>query len=195
MGFLDRAKKLAEQAKEVAEQAREVAEGALADARTRAGSSSDAGGSSSGPSSVATDPRMGTAYVSGMLGRPGWREQGLTDPAAVLPIAERDRAGVPHTTKSEILEEPYGMGRRWTAGARSVGLFYRLYPEHRAWQPLGGTAPVPDLGGASQATLPDGRSLVLLAAGDHQVVLETKGIDDAGRSQLAYAVADQLASG
>ena len=139
MGFLDRAKKLAEQAKGVAEQAREVAEGALSEARARTGAPGDGGGGGGGggssPWSVATDPRMGTAYVPGMLGRPGWREEGLTDPAAVLPIAERDRAGVPHTTKSEVLEEPFGMGRRWTAGERSVGLYYQHYPEHRAWEP------------------------------------------------------------
>ncbi len=200
MGFLDRAKKLAEQAKGVAEQAREVAEGALSEARARTGSS-DAGGDDGGgsyggqSSSVATDPRMGTAYVPGMLGRAGWREQGLTDPAAVLPIAERDRAGVPHTTKSEILEEPYGMGRRWTSGACAVGLFYQLYPEHRAWEPQGGRSPVTGMGGTSQATLPDGRALVFLGTGDVQVVLETIGIDDAARSDLVHAVSAQLTSG
>ena len=135
---------------------------------------------------------MGTAYVPGMLGRPGWREQGLTDPAAVLPIADRDRAGVPHTTKSEIVEEPYGMGRRWAAGGRSVGLFYQLYPEHRGWDPPGGRSPVTALGGAFQATLSDGRALVFLGGGDSSVVLETNGVDDGARTDLVHAVAAQL---
>ncbi len=186
MGFLDRAKKLAEQAKGVAEQAKELAEGALNEAKERAASSSG------GSSSAATDARLGTAYVPGMLGRPGWREQGLTDPAAVLPIAERDRVGVPHTTKSEIVEEPYGMGRRWTAGERSVGLFYQLYPEHEGWEPQGGRSPVVGLGGAAQATLPDGRALVFLGGGDRRVVLETNGLDDGARTDLVHAVSGQL---
>jgi hypothetical protein len=197
VGFLDRAKKLAEQAREVAEQAREVAEGAIGEARARAGSSGGAAGGDGGgsPSAVATDPRMGTSYVPGMLGRPGWRERGLTDPAAVLPIADRDRAGVPHTTKSEIVEEPFGMGRRWSAGGMAVGLFYQLYPEHQAWEPPGGRSPVAGVDGASQATLPDGRALVFLVEGDRRVVLETNGIDDSARSDLAFAVVGQLASG
>ena len=193
MGFLDRAKKLAEQAKGVAEQAKDLAEGALSEAKERAGASGGGGGGGGGwqSSSVATDPRMGTAYVPGMLGRPGWREQGLADPAAVLPIADRDRAGVPHTTKSEIVEEPFGMGRRWTAGERSVGLFYQLYPEHHGWEPPGGRSPVVGLGGAAQATLADGRALVFLG-GERRVVLETNGLDDGARTDLVHAVSVQL---
>jgi hypothetical protein len=187
VGFLDRAKKLAEQAKGVAEQAKGLAEGALSEAKARTATS----GGQSGPAD--TDPRMGTAYVPGMLGRAGWREQGLTDPAAILPIADRDRAGVPHTTKSEIVEEPYGMGRRWTAGECSVGLFYQLYPEQQGWEPPGGRSPVSGLGGMSQATLPGGRSLVFVDVGQTPVVLETNGIDDAARSDLVHAVAGQLA--
>ena len=203
MGFLDRAKKLAEQAREVAEQAKEVAEGALNAARARSESSGagagggdggGGGGGGGGSTAVATDPRMGTSYVPGMLGRPGWREQGLTDPAAVLPIADRDRAGVPHTTKSEIVEEPFGMGRRWTAGGNSVGLYYQLHPDHLAWEPPAGRSPVAGIDGASQATLPDGRALLFLSHDDRRVVLESKGIDDSARSQLAFAVAAQLAS-
>jgi hypothetical protein len=196
VGFLDRAKKLAEQAKGVAEQAKDVAEGALSEARARtAPSGPEAEGAGRQPAAVTTDPRMGTAYVPGMLGRQGWRERGLADPAAVLPIADRNRAGVPHTTKSEVLEEPYGMGRRWTAGGRSVGLFYQLYPEHRAWEPAGGRSPVASIGGASQASLPNGRSLIFLAEGDRHVVLETDGLEDSARSDLANVVAAQLASG
>ena len=177
----------------MADQAREVAEGAIGDARARSGSS-DASGGGGPAAAVATDPRMGTSYVPGMLGRAGWRERGLTDPAAVLPIADRDRAGVPHTTKSEIVEEPFGMGRRWTAGGMAVGLFYQLYPEHEAWEPPGGRSPVGEIAGASQATLPDGRALVFVAEGDHRIVLETKGIDDSARSDLAFSVAAHLAS-
>jgi hypothetical protein len=189
VGFLDKAKKLAEQAKELAEQATKAAEGALGEARARSGASSGGG---NGPA-TATDPRMGTPYVEGMLGRPGWREQGLPDPAAVLPIAERDRAGVPHSTRSQVLEEPFGMGRRWVAGGAAVGLFYRLYPEQRDWEPPGGRTPVAGIAGGWQASLPDGRALVFLPGGGAEVVLETNGIDDSTRSDLAYAVARQVA--
>jgi len=191
VGFLDRAKKLAEQAKGVADQARDAAEAALEDAR--AGSTTSAGGTAG--AAAAADRRTGTSYVPGMLGRPGWRERGLTDPAAVLPIAERDRAGVAHTTRSEVIEEPFGMGRRWKAGGRAVGLYYQLYPEHVAWQPPGGASPVTGLTGASQATLSDGRALAFLGEGDRRVVLETDGIDDAARSDLVHAVRDQLSAG
>jgi hypothetical protein len=193
VGFLDKAKKLAEQARDMADQAREAAEGALAEARSRSDAGAGGGGGGGGGGSVpAADPRMGTSYVPGMLGRPGWREQGLTDPAALLPIAERDRVGVPHTTRSEIVEEPYGMGRRWTAGERSVGLFYQLYPEQRAWAPPGGASPVDAVAGASQASLSSGRALVFLVEGDRQVVLETDGLDDSARSDLVHAVVAQL---
>jgi hypothetical protein len=188
VGFLDRAKKLAEQAKEMAEQATKAAEGALGEARARSGSGAPA-------PAPADDPRMGTAYQPGMLGRPGWREKGLTDPAAVLPIADRDRAGVPHTTKSEIVEEPFGMGRRWKAGGAAVGLFYRIYGEQAEWEPPGGRTPVEGINGGWQASLPDGRALVFLAGPRAEVVLETNGIDDSTRSELAYAVARQLADG
>jgi hypothetical protein len=190
MGFLDRAKKLAEQAKEMAEQATKAAEGALGEARARSGATSGRG-----TSAPPADANMGTSYVPGMLGRPGWREQGLTDPAAVLPIADRDRAGVPHTTKSEILEEPFGMGRRWTAGGAAVGLFYRLHPDHQGWEPPGGRTPVEGIPGAWQASLTDARALVFLPGPGAEVVLETGGIDDSTRSDLAYAVARQLAGG
>jgi hypothetical protein len=187
VGFLDKAKKLAEQAKEMAEQATKAAEGALGEARARSGSG---GGSTPAP---ATDARMGTPYVPGMLGRKGWRERGLTDPAAVLPIADRDRAGIAHTTKSQIVEEPFGMGRRWVAGGAKVGLYYRLYPEQRDWEPPGGRSPVAGIDGAWQASLPDGRALVFLPGTGAEVVLETDGIDDSSRSEMAYAVARQLA--
>jgi len=190
VGFLDRAKKLAEQAKEMAEQATKAAEGALGEARARSGSS----GGESRPAPAA-GPRMGTAYVEGMLGRPGWRERGLTDPAAVLPVADRDRAGVPHSTRSEVLEEEFGMGRRWVAGGAAVGLFYRLYPEHRDWEPPGGRTPLEGVAGGWQASLPDGRALAFLPGGGADVVLETRGLDDSARSTLIYAVARQLAEG
>jgi hypothetical protein len=174
MGFLDRAKKLADQAREKAEEA-------LAEAKSKAETFS-ASRPASSPAPAASpagdrDPRWGTAYVPGMLGRPGWREQGLTDPAAVLPIKAREQVGVPHSTRSEVVEEPYGMGRRWTSGGRSVGLFYRVHPDHRAWD-----------GGASY----QGRDLAFLGAGNRQVVLETVGVDDAGRAVLTAAVRANL---
>ena len=194
MGFLDRAKKLAEQAKGVADQAREAAEEALQEARARSAASGGEPRDAGADTAATFDPRMGTSYVPGMLGRPGWREQGLTDPAAVLPIAERDRAGVPHSPRSEVLEEPFGMGRRWTAGERAVGLYYQLYPEHVAWQPPGGTSPVAGITGASQSSLADGRALMFFVEGHRRVVLETNGIDDSARSDLAFAVSAQLTS-
>ncbi len=193
MGFLDRAKKLAEQA-------REKAEDALAEAKSRAESMTSSSGSTTASppagSSPSTspgdrDPRWGTPYVPGMLGRPGWRERGLADPAAVLPIAERDAAGVPHSTKSEVVEEPFGMGRRWSAGGRTVGLFYQLYPDQQAWEPPGGTSPY-SLPGATTATLGDGRSLVFLGAGERRVVLEASGLDGAAEAALARSAADHL---
>jgi hypothetical protein len=181
VGFLDRVKKLATQARDVAEEA-------LAEVGQKGGPEGSAGA----PASV--DPRLGTPYVPGMLGRPGWRERGLVDPAALLPIAERDRVGVPHSTKSVIVEEPFGMGRRWSSGERSTGVFYQLYPEHRAWEPPAGRAPFAQVTGASEAALPDGRSLVFLARGEQPVVLEVAGLDASARAQLARAVSDQLAS-
>jgi hypothetical protein len=189
VGFLDRAKKLAEQAKEKAEEA-------LAEAKARAEAASSSGGSSGGGSATTMDrdPRWGTAYVPGMLGREGWRERGLTDPAALLPIADRDRAGVPQSTKSEIVEEPFGMGRRWSAGGRSLGLFYQLYPEHQAWEPPTGRTPFAGPGASMAANLPDGRALVFLGGAGTPVVLEATGIDDTTRAALASRVAENLAS-
>ncbi len=214
MGFLDRAKKLAEQAKDAADQAKKLAgqatsraSDALGDAGARMTQSSatpstdsssqgagatQSGAAQSGGSGAAGATEFGTPYVPGMLGRPGWRERGLTDPAALLPIRARDHAGVPHTTKSKIIEEPFGMGRRWSSGDRSAALFYQLYPEHQAWAPPGGTTPFPGVPGASTATLAGGRTLVFLGAAGQSVVLELAGIDDSAQAVLARTVAEQL---
>ena len=179
MGFLDRAKKLAEQALEKAEET-------LADAR---GKAEQARRTSPPP---AADPRMGTPYLPGMLGRPGWRERDLPDPAAVLPIGERDRFGVPHSTKSEIASEPFGVGRRWSAGGRSAGLFYRLDPDHLAWMPPLGATPFPAVPGATAADLPDGRALVFLTVDGRSVVLELAGLDADATTSLTRTVAERL---
>ncbi len=184
VGFLDRAKKVAEQAKELAGDA-------VADVQAKRGAAGGASGPSE-PSSASTDSRFGTPYVPGMLGRPGWRERGLVDPAAVLPIDERDRAGVPRSTKSEVVEEPFGMGRRWATAGRSAALFYQLYPEHQAWEPPGGTTPSTDVAGGSTATLPDGRSLVFLGADESRVVLEITGLEAGEQTSLARTVAEHL---
>ncbi len=190
MGLLDRAKKLAEQAKGVAEQAKDLAGGALAEAKSRAGGSDGSGSTSpDGGGEV----EYGTPYVPGMLGREGWRERGLTDPAALLPIAARDGAGIAHSVKSEIVEEPFGMGRRWSAAGSSAGLFYQLYEEQAAWQPPTGWTPLVGVDEAWAADLPDGRALVRFSAAS-PVVLELVALDDA-RMALARAVAAQLASG
>ena len=195
MGWLDRAKKLAEQAKDIAEQAKDKAEEALADVKARTESAretSPPGGSAGTAPAAPADGRMGTPYVPGMLGIRGWREQGLPDPAAMLPIADRDRAGIPHSTKSEIVEEPYGVGRRWTSGERSAGLFYRLSDAHRAWQPPPGSEPDPVLGGSLAVTLDDGRTLVLPEGGPAPVVVELRGLDAGPRADLVAAVPGQL---
>lgn len=192
MGWLDRAKKLAEQAKELAEQAKDKAEEAIADARARSGSGDGGSGASAGPAGP-RDERLGTPYVPGMLGIRGWREQGLPDPAAVLPIDDRDRAGIPHSTKSEIVDEPYGVGRRWTSGDRSAGLFYRLSDSHLAWKPPVGSEPDPVLGGSMAVTLDDGRTLVLPEGGPAPVVVELKGLDAGPRADLVAAVRERLA--
>lgn len=182
VGFLDKAKKLAEQAKD-------MAEGAIADAKARQEASSAAAAGQSGATAGGGASQYGTPYVPGMLGRPGWRERGLVDPAAVLRVADRERVGVPHSTKSVIVEEPFGMGRRWSSEGRSAGLFYRLYPEQQAWQPPGGAAPSSEVAGVSTATLDDGRALVFVGSGERGVVLEVSGLDDAARAELARAVA------
>ncbi len=183
MGFLDKAKKVAAQAKEMAE-----------DALAKAAEKRESTGGTAA-SLASTDTRFGTPYVPGMLGRPGWRERGLADPAAVLPIDERDRAGVPRSTKSEVVEEPFGMGRRWSTAERSAALFYQLYPEQQAWEPPGGTAPLPEVGGGATATLPDGRALVFLGADEQRVVLEMTGIGAGEQATLARTVASRLAGG
>ncbi len=185
VGLLDRAKKLAEQAKGVAEQAKDLAGGALAEAKSRAGGSD-------GSEALGTDPEYGAPYLPGMLGREGWRERGLTDPAALLPLADRDAAGIAHSTRSEVVEEPFGMGRRWSAGEVSAGLFYQLYEEQASWLPPTGWTPLVGVDRATAADLPDGRSLVRFEA-ESPVVLELTGLDDA-RMALAEAVAAQLRS-
>jgi hypothetical protein len=181
---LDKAKKFANQAKDFAEKAKDLAD--------KAREATDTGDAASPPPTASGDARMGTPYVRGMLGRPGWREKGLTDPAAVLPIAERDRAGIPHSTKSVITEEPYGMGRRWSAGERSAALFYQLYPEHRDWRSPSDVISFPDVAGSSTTTLPDGRALVFIGPTDTRVVLEVVGLPPAEQTSLARAVAAQL---
>lgn len=193
MGFLDRAKKLAEQALEKAEQAIDEAKSRTSSSGAGGGGGGGTGGGG-GAGGMAGDPRMGTPYVEGMLGRPGWREQGVVDPAAVLPIEERDRAGVPHSTKSQIVEEPYGMGRRWSSGGRSLGLFYQLYPEHESWAPPVGVTPLSGVPGAMAGDLPDGRSVVLVEAAGRRAVLEAYGIDEGWRVALARTVSGNLAS-
>jgi hypothetical protein len=171
MGFLDKAKKVAEQAKQLADQAKELAEDKIQESRAQS--------QASAPATTSTADKFGTRYEPGMLGREGWRERGLVDPAAILPIDARDRAGIPRSTKSEVVEEPYGMGRRWSSGDRSAALFYQLYPEHQSFQAPGGA-------------LPDGRSLVFLGEGERRVVLELKGLGPGEQSSLTEAVSSQL---
>ena len=170
MGFLDKAKKLAQQALEKAEEA-------VADAGRQRGSAVE-------PTPAASEPTTyGTPYRPGMLGRPGWREMGLVDPAGILPLWERHKAGIPHDIKSTILDAGFGMGRRWSFGASSLGLFYQLYPDHEQWSPLAGR---------DSASLPDGTELELLARDGRRVVLEAKGIGPPALEGLRSVVAVKL---
>jgi hypothetical protein len=176
MGFLDRAKKLAEQALEKANET-------IADVRpSTPGGPSPAGPAPAAPAGSKPPGELGTPYRPGMLGRAGWRERGLVDPAALLPMWDRHRAGIDHSTKSEILDAPYGMGRRWTSNGRSAGLFYRLYPEQESW---------------TETASADGRMLTFVDGaidGERvRTVLETSGLDDESRATLASVVAQQLA--
>jgi hypothetical protein len=86
------------------------------------------------------------------------------------------------------------MGRRWTSGGLSTGVFYQLYAEEQAWEPPGGKAAFPGVRGASAARLPDGRTLVFLKGGTQTVVLEMTGFDDPVGADLARIVSDRLAS-
>jgi hypothetical protein len=85
------------------------------------------------------------------------------------------------------------MGRRWSTGGRSAGLFYQLYPEHESWQPPGGKAPFSGVGGASTARLTDGRTLVFIGSNARSVVLELAGIDADAQATLARTVVERLA--
>jgi hypothetical protein len=191
VGFLDKAKKLAEQAKGKAEEAYSEVKTRTDQVRQQQQQNQQA--QQQGAPAGAGDPKFGTAYMPGMLGRPGWRERGLIDPAALLPIKERDRLGVPHSTKSQILEEPYGMGRRWTAAGRSAAVFWQLYPEHQNWQPPAPPAPLAGVEGAYSVTMPDGKTLVFMRTPDDQrAVLELTGFDPATQSALASSMHGEL---
>lgn len=72
------------------------------------------------------------------------------------------------------------MGRRWTEGVRSVGLFYQVHPDHRAFNAPEGRSTY------------QGRTLVFLGRGDQAVVLETAGLDDGETASLAQEVAANL---
>ena len=167
MGFLDKAKKLAEQAKGMADDV-------LAERREHQAAAQQAAPSAAGAGA------FGTPYLPGMLGRPGWRERGLDDPATILPIDERDRVGIQRSTRSEIAEEPYGMGRRWTSGDKSAGVFYQLHPDQQAWQsPAGG-----DVGG--------GRTVTVLGGGEVPVAIELRGFDESFTGGLISVARAQL---
>ena len=85
------------------------------------------------------------------------------------------------------------MGRRWTTVGRFAGLYYRLHPDHHAWQPPTPTDQLPGIEGAGVARLDDGRSLVVFVGAGASVVLEGSGLDDSTLTDLARAV--QVQSG
>jgi hypothetical protein len=198
MGFLDRAKKLAHQAKDFAddqvEQRRQQSKNPTPDASTASPPSAPAAGgptTTDGPK-VAKPP--GTP--AGPLGEK-WKALGLPDPAGVVPPRARQGAGVHRSTHSEVLEAPYGVGRRWTAEGKSIGVFWLI---DGSVKDAAGTVgrfdalksaeanDVPDIGDAAYFDkLEGGRHGVFVKAGGRAVVVEVGGIEKDPAIQLAQA--------
>jgi hypothetical protein len=190
MGFLDRAKKLAEQAKDLATEAVEKA-------RAQS-SSSDA---ADGDGAPASDPAFGTP--AGAIGD-AWKNLGLPDPAAVLPAADRDRHGIPSSTKSVVVREAYGVGRRWVNGEKSAGLFWLIDPDAPP-SAASGTgdrwsadrpADASDVSGVGDAAyvadLGDGHRGVFVREGSVACVVEVAGLDDDAATDLARATVGRM---
>jgi hypothetical protein len=199
VGFLDRAKKLAEQAKEMANEA--VDKVKEQQAASKASSSAPA---SSGSSSSSAPGSAGYGTPAGEVGE-RWKSLGLADPAGVLPPKTRAAHGIPTSTKSAVVAEAWGVGRRWSAGDRSVGLLYLIdsgSPPASAdatgerWTAArpADAETVADVGdGAYAAPAGDGREGVYVRAGAIGFVVEFAGIDRADAAAMARVAAGQLA--
>jgi hypothetical protein len=188
MGFLDRAKKLAEQARDMATDAVEkVKEQQQQRAANRPEEAAAPGGS-----------QYGTP--AGPLGE-RWKSIGLMDPAGFLPPYERDKYGIPKSTKSAVVSERWGIGRRWTAGDKSVALLYLIDPADPAtsarqtaerWGNVR-TATAVDVAGVGDGAfitdIRDGKRGVFARAGNIGYVVEFVGIPDDAAIDLARSAA------
>ncbi len=197
MGFLDRAKKLAQQAKGFAEdqvEKRRDHDEAAPDAPPPA----DTGGPRSEPR--APKP-FGTP--SGALGE-RWKSLDLGDPAGVVPPKARAAAGVPTSTLSEVVKERYGIGRRWSAEGKAIGVLWLIDPDN---QPDDASATgerfatlrdaqaeeVAGIGdGAYVARLGDAREGVFVTLGGRGVVIEVSGIPRETAIELATTATENI---
>jgi hypothetical protein len=209
MGFLDKAKKFAEQAKDMATDAMEkVKEQQAQQAQQKADQAAGAAGATSTPASpTATSTSASAAAGGNGFGTPAgelgerWKSIGLTDPAGFLPAKERAKYGVPASTKSTVVSERWGIGRRWTAGDKSVALLYLIDPADPAtraeqtaerWGNVRTetAVDVPDVGdGAFITDIRDGKRGVFARAGRVGYVVEFVGIGDDAAIALARAAA------
>ena len=199
MGFLDRVKKVAQQAKDFAEdqiEQRQQQQASSDAAPVSAGGGGSDGGGGGGDGGGGGPVVFGTP--AGELGEK-WKAVGLSDPAGVVPPKARDVAGVPKSTKSAVVSESYGIGRRWTAGNKSIGVFWLIDPANPPAEPTGTGArfdalrtgeakDVPDIGeGAYVLDLGSGRHGVFVKNNGIAVVVEVAGIPREAAMQLAQA--------
>jgi hypothetical protein len=204
MGLLDRAKKLAQQAKDLA--------GDAIDRTTSPQPSPGGYEQPPGAPPTAAPPPGAAASAPVVFGTPAgpvgesWKRLGLLDPAGVLKATERDRAGVPKSTKSEVVMEPYGVGRRWSAGGRAIGFFWLIDnaappPDAAAtamqWAALRGPEGVDVPGVGDRAYIRDaggGRRGVFVRAAGKGFMVEVTGLPDEAAVDLAKAAAAEAAS-
>jgi hypothetical protein len=202
MGFLDRAKKLAEQAKEIAGDAVEKAKEMRAERQ--------------GQSTAPPTWTSATPYESGAFGAPAggvaapvtdlrvrWVWLNLPDPAAVLKSGERARFGIPTSTKSDVVQESYGVGRRWNTGSSSIALLWMVDDDHPSdatatglrWQDLRPAAAVDTPGVGDGAYLADaggGRRAAFVRCRGVGFVVEGAGLADDIILDLARGAADEV---
>jgi hypothetical protein len=192
MGLLDKAKKLAQQARDLAGDTME---------RTRQATDRDSEAPARTPSGSG---EFGTP--AGPLGEQ-WKRLGLADPAAMVKLVERERVGVAGSTKSVVVQESYGVGRRWSADGKSIGFLWLIDAtsppaDSRAtgahWQALRdpGAADVGGLAGDGYVKdAGEGRRGVFVRAGDMGFVVEVSGLGDDVAVDLARGAAREAAEG
>src|SRR6266508_637684 len=194
MGFLDRAKKLAQQAKEFAgdqiEQRRQPQ-------GTQTEGESPQPGAPTAPTGEAKQPKP-PGTPAGELGE-RWKKLDLPDPAGVVPPKVRQGAGVPRSTHSEVVSEPYGIARRWTDEGKSIGVFWLIDPDAQPSTAEAtsarfdalrgeGAEDVPGIGdGAYITDLGNDRRGVFVRAQDRGLVVEVAGSDHEAAVELAQA--------